>query len=262
MPRRATKIDPTSRRMPARSLYGQPAIYDLLFHGWSADLAHYLSLAEALRPASILECAVGSGRVALHLARAGHRVHGVDLDPAMLEALATRAAQEPSGVQARLSWALGDLRALDTGRRHGLVLAPFNALGHLHSSAELAAFLGRVRAELEPGGTFAFDVWLPSEATLAGRVSDSPRFRDPRTQEPMRCTETTRVDPATGLLHVELALHGLDGDPPEVLAIALRVRDDDTLSAALTEAGLRVCETVELGEMQGWICQSVCSGLP
>lgn len=247
--------------MSARSLYGQPAIYDLLFHGWSADLAHYLALAESLRPASILECAVGSGRVALHLARAGHRVHGVDLDPAMLEALAARVAGEPSAVQARLSWALGDLRSLDTGRRHGLVLAPFNALGHLHSTADLAAFLGRVRVELEPGGTFAFDVWQPSEATLAGRVSDSPRFRDPRTHEPMRCTETTRVDPATGLLHVELALHGLDGDPPEVLAIALQVRDGDTLSAALGEAGFVVSETVDLGEMQGWICQTARSGL-
>lgn len=242
--------------MSARSLYGQPAIYDLLFHGWSADLAHYLALAERLRPASILECAVGSGRVALHLTRAGHRVHGVDLDPAMLEALAARRAQEPSAVQARLTSAVGDLRTLDTGRRHGLVLAPFNAVGHLHSSADLAAFLHRVHENLEPGGTFAFDVWLPSEATLAGRVSESPRFRDPRTNEPLRCTETTRVDPATGLLHVELALHGLDGDPPEVLAIALRVRDDDTLSAALDEAGFAVRERVALGEMEGWTCEA------
>ncbi|MBL8718928.1 MAG: hypothetical protein JNL79_23295 [Myxococcales bacterium] len=78
----------------------------------------------------------------------------------------------------------------------------------------------------------------------------------------MRCTETTRVDPATGLLHVELALHGLDGDPPEVLAIALRVRDGDTLSAALAAAGLLVSETVDLGEMQGWICRAARSGLP
>jgi len=239
------------------SLYGQPAVYDLLFFGWTADLAHYAALANAAGPRSpILECAVGSGRVALHLARAGHRVHGVDLDPAMLEALAARAAEEPPEVRERLSWAVADLRALATGKRYGLVLAPFNAIAHLHDEGDLDAFFQAVRAELLPSGRFAFDVWRPEPSTLRGRVTDSPRFRDPRTNEPARCTETTRLDEATGLLHVTLALHGLDDEPPEELSIALRIRDEAALRAALERNGLLPEDVIDLGEMQGWVCRS------
>lgn len=236
------------------SLYGQPAVYDLLFFGWSADLDHYAALAaEASGP--VLECAVGSGRVALRLARSGHRVHGIDLDPAMLAAFAARVAAEPEEVRARLSWSLGDLRTFETGERYRLVIAAFNAIAHLHDDADLDAFLARVRRELGPGGVLAFDVWRPDDATLRGRVSDSPRFLDPRTNEPVRCTERTGVDAATGLLRVELALHGLDEAPPEVLALSLRIRSEDALRAALSRSDFVVERVVDLGEMQGWACR-------
>src|SRR5262245_13397518 len=97
------------------SLYGHPALHDLLHFGWSADLPPCAALGNEWRArgdAPILEGGVGSGRVALHLARAGHVVHGIDRDRAMLAALAERVAAEPEHVRARLSWAEGDLRAL------------------------------------------------------------------------------------------------------------------------------------------------------
>lgn len=228
------------------SLYAQPAIYDLLHFGWTADLDHYLALATR---DPILECAVGSGRVALALARAGHRVHGIDLDPAMLQAFAERVSHEPAEVRERLSWAEGDLRTFRTGQRYPLVIAAFNAVSHLHDDADLDAFLGRVRDELD--GIFAFDVWRPDEATLRGRVTDSPRFRDPRTGEPVRCTETTRME--HGLLHVEIALHDLDENPPERLAIQLRIRTPDELEAALSRNGFTITSRTSLGEMEAWI---------
>lgn len=241
------------------SLYGQPALYDLLFGGWSADLAHYAALAaEAGGP--VLECAVGSGRLALHLARAGSEVHGFDRDPAMLAALAAHRAAAPPEVGARLTFERADLRTFRVERPYALVVAAFNALGHLHTEAELAAFLGQTRAALAPRGRFAFDVWVPSAATLAGRVSDSPRFRDPRTGEPVRCVERTWVDPATGLLHVELAVHDLDEGPPERLSLELRLRDAASLRRALEEAGFSVTDTRELGEIVAWVCVAAPSG--
>ena len=49
------------------------------------------------RPAAapVLELGCGTGRVALHLARRGHRVLGLDLDPELIAALAERAAGLP-----------------------------------------------------------------------------------------------------------------------------------------------------------------------
>jgi SAM-dependent methyltransferase len=244
------------------SLYGQPAIHDLLHFGWSADLAHYEALASEVRGrcdgAPILEGAVGSGRVALHLARAGHVVHGIDCDRAMLGALAERVAKEPQQVRARLSWAEGDLRTLPDGRR-GLVFAALNSIGLLHEPDDLAAFFASAARLLVRGGRLAFDIWRPDADALAqarteaGSVVDSPRFRDPRDGEWVRCSETTRLDEHTGLLHVDLAIHRLDESAPELLSLAIRLWDADTLMAVARRCDLVVEKRVDLGEVQGWV---------
>jgi SAM-dependent methyltransferase len=243
------------------SLYGQPAIHDLLHFGWSADLAHYEALATDVRrrcDAPILEGAVGSGRVALHLARAGHVVHGIDRDRAMLAALAERVAAEPEHVRARLSWAEGDLRALPDGPR-GLVFAALNSIGLLHELDDLAAFFSSAARLLVPDGRLAFDIWRPDATTLVqastptGSVVESPRFRDPRDGAWVRCSETTWIDQHTGLLHVDLAIHRLDESTPELLSLVIRLWDPVTLVALARACGLVVEQRVDLGEVQGWI---------
>jgi len=245
----------------AASLYSQPAIHDLLHFGWSADLAHYEALANQVRArcdAPVLEGAVGSGRVALHLARAGHVVHGIDRDRAMLAALAERVAEQPEHVRARLSWAEGDLRALPDGPR-GLVFAALNSIGLLHEPDDLAGFFASAARALVTGGRLAFDTWRPDAATLAqartptGSVVESPRFRDPRDGAWVRCSETTWIDEHTDLLHVDLAIHRLDESPPELLSLAVRLWDADTLVALARRCNLVVDDRVELGEVQGWI---------
>jgi SAM-dependent methyltransferase len=243
------------------SLYGQPAIHDLLHFGWSADLAHYEALATEVRTrcdAPILEAAVGSGRVALHLARAGHVVHGIDCDQAMLAALAERVANEPEHVRARVSWAEGDLRALSDGPR-ALVFAALNSIGLLHQPDDLTAFFSSAARVLVPGGRLAFDIWRPDPDTLAqarsqaGSVVESPRFRDPRDGAWVRCSETTWIDEHTELLHVDLAIHRLDESPPELLSLAIRLWDQATLIDIARRCDLLVEQRVELGEVQGFV---------
>src|SRR5207302_1685670 len=78
----------------ARSLYDEPELYRMLFDGWTADLDFYRRLAADAK-GEILECGVGTGRVAIDLARCGHRVHGVDVEPRMLDRLALTLRGEP-----------------------------------------------------------------------------------------------------------------------------------------------------------------------
>ena len=59
-------------------------LYDLDLVDDPGDLDLYLALADRAG-GPILELAVGTGRLAVPLAEAGHRVTGVDLDPAMLD---------------------------------------------------------------------------------------------------------------------------------------------------------------------------------
>jgi SAM-dependent methyltransferase len=69
-------------------------------------------------PASVLDAGCGTGRVAIELARLGHIVIGVDLDPSMLAA-ARRAAP---GIE----WIEHDLATLDLGRTFDAVIMAGN----------------------------------------------------------------------------------------------------------------------------------------
>lgn len=71
------------------------------------DLAGEARLVDAMAPrqARILDAGCGPGRVGGYLSKAGHRVVGVDVDPALIEA----AENDHPGPQ----WLVGDLAELD-----------------------------------------------------------------------------------------------------------------------------------------------------
>ena len=69
-------------------------LYDLDLTDDPGDLDLYLALADRAE-GPILELAVGTGRLAVPLAEAGHLVTGVDLDPAMLDRARRRARAAP-----------------------------------------------------------------------------------------------------------------------------------------------------------------------
>jgi len=107
-----------------------------------------------------VELGVGTGRIAIPIARAGVRVIGVDSSAGMLEVC--RAEAERAGVAALLDLRLGDLREPPVAERVDLVVCPFRALLHLHTDADRLAALRAACGLLEPGGRLAFDVFEPS----------------------------------------------------------------------------------------------------
>src|SRR5881409_2220241 len=100
------------------------ADYDL----WAADMVDdvqwYVSLArEAAEP--IVELAVGTGRVAIPIAReTGKRVIGIDRSPAMLAVAGDRAAGLPIELHE------GDMRELSLPEPVDLNICPFRSLMH------------------------------------------------------------------------------------------------------------------------------------
>ena len=131
--------------------------HDVECGAYGADLAVWADLAQATgwrgAPAEVLELGCGTGRVALHLARRGHRVTGVDLDAPLVEVLAERAAVAGLPVEAMRA----DARELDLGRRFGLVAAPMQ-LVQLLDEAGRGRALEAVAAHLAPGGLAALAI--------------------------------------------------------------------------------------------------------
>lgn len=162
---------PTSADLLAR-------YYDLDLEDDPGDLDLYLAMA-ARTGGPVLELAVGSGRIAVPLAQAGHQVTGVDLDPAMLER--ARAAWTRAGGTARrrgvpvgsLELVEADLVTLDLPQRFGLAFIALNSLFQVGPADRQQAAMASLARHLRPGGVAVVDVELPDAAELAswdGRV--------------------------------------------------------------------------------------------
>jgi SAM-dependent methyltransferase len=134
------------------------ALYQLQYANYRDDLGFYSRLAERLSATRILEIGAGSGRVSIPLARRGFEVTGLELSPKMLTLGRENAALEDMKVK----FVLGDARDFKLEQKFPLVIAPFNALMHLYSLSDQDKALSCIKAHLEPGGVFAFDVYVPN----------------------------------------------------------------------------------------------------
>jgi SAM-dependent methyltransferase len=135
------------------------ALYDPWSRNVTEDVAFYV--AEARKAGGpIIELGVGTGRIAVPVAKAGISVIGVDSSLGMLDVCRARA--EKAGVAQLLDLRLGDLRSPPVEERVTLVTCPFRALLHLGTDEERLEALRTARDLLVPGGRFVFDVFAPS----------------------------------------------------------------------------------------------------
>lgn len=127
---------------------------------YSADLPLWEELAERADGA-ILDLGCGTGRVASHLARRGHQVLGLDLDPKLVDAL-------EQGRQ-------GDVRDFALGREFALILAPMQLIQMVGGRADRVACLRCVAAHLADDGVAAFAIvdGVPSSANAAPPLPDT-----------------------------------------------------------------------------------------
>ncbi len=221
-------------------------LYDLDLQDDPGDLDLYLALADRA-DGSILELAAGTGRIAVALAAAGHRVTAVDLDPAMLDRAGARAAGAaiPPG---RLDWVqadLLDLRLPDAGQ-HAFAFIALNSIMLLASRAAQRASFRTLAAHLAPGGLAAVDVWLPDAEDLArfdGRVILEWPRTDPDSGSIVTKAGSAQHDAATGTITLtSIYEEGSQGAPARrwMRRDRLRLISADELAGFAEDAGLRV----------------------
>ncbi len=122
--------------------------HDLECGGYVADLPLWRALADE-QGDPVLEVGAGTGRVALDLARRGHRVTALDHDGALLAELARRA----DGVELRT--AVADARTFELKERFALCLVPMQTIQLLGGEDGRRAFLERALEHLREGGVLA-----------------------------------------------------------------------------------------------------------
>ncbi len=149
------------------TLYDRIAsIYDPWSRSVTEDVEFYVERALAAG-GPVVELAVGTGRIAIPVARAGVDVIGVDSSPAMLEV--ARAAAEDAGVSDRVDLRLGDLREPPVQERVALVICPFRSLLHMETEDEKLRALRGARSSSSPAAA--------SSSTSSRRAARTSRRR-------------------------------------------------------------------------------------
>lgn len=117
------------------------------------------------RSQRILELCCGTGRAAVPLAEAGHRVTGIDIDPALL-AIAKR-KKTVSGLDgSRLELVKADVLKFRREETFDWAFLIFNTLLNFTTLANQDAILRNVHASLKKGGRFWIDVFYPDLSIL------------------------------------------------------------------------------------------------
>lgn len=239
----------------ADSLYAHASFYRMLHHERRADLPFYLEATDGA--ARVLEYGVGTGRVALPLARRGQAIVGVDRSEAMLRSFAADLRREPPAVEARVRLVHADARELTLPERFDAITCPFNGIAHHLGLEELAAFLGRVRAHLEPGAPFVLDVIVPDPSLMLGSCSEIPWFRDPDTGVPCRATERIEYDALAQQLTITTTTRAMEGEAqPVELVLRLRMLFPQETLLLLRHHGFEVVRRQELGDVIGYVCRA------
>jgi len=115
-----------------------------------------------------LEFAIGTGRVAVPLARRGVSVHGIELSQPMVDQLRTKASPEEIPV------AIGDMATTRVTGQFALVYLVFNTIANLRTQDEQVECFRNAARHLAPGGHFVIELWVPGIRRLPPGQSAVP----------------------------------------------------------------------------------------
>jgi len=112
-------------------------------------------LAELAGRGSALEFAIGTGRVAIPLSERGIAVSGIELSPAMVDALRTKVDD------AAIPVVLGDMATAHVPGEFTLVYLVYNTISNLLTQSDQVTCFRNAARHLTRGGRFVVELWVP-----------------------------------------------------------------------------------------------------
>ncbi len=218
------------------SQYGEDwaGIYDELY-GERDDLGTFVDFVRRRTdPATVLEFGVGTGRLAIPLARAGLKVHGVDNSRAMLQAMTNKPGGEL--VQAHL----GDIADPPVFGQFGCVLIAFSTLYLLADQQAQIRCVGAAADRLAPTGVLVVEGFIPDPT----RWHDSHSLGIYRWEEDQLAVTVGRINPAAQVIET-VRIQAGSGSHPRLIPNRLRFVLPAELDLIAARHGLRLDERYE-----------------
>jgi len=105
----------------------------------------------------ILEIGIGTGRLAIELAKNGNNVTGIDCSQEMLNVGQKKAKENNLNIK----FIRSDMRSFDIGNKYDLIIIPVNTITHLLTLNDIESFFGCVKKHLKENGRFVIDFLNP-----------------------------------------------------------------------------------------------------
>jgi len=214
------------------------------------DIPFYAEYAAKLG-GEVLELACGTGRVALELARAGHRVTGLDISRPMLDIFSQKLAGEPQEVSERITLVRDNMARFSlAGKRFALICAPFRAFQALTEPDDIDGCLRCVGEHLAPGGLFIVNVFRPykelDESWCYPYTIQWKREDGPGGSQVTKKHRGRRIDVAKQVIYPDFLyeVRRPDGSTERYAEqLSLKYYYEDQLRALLTERGFDIKES-------------------
>jgi SAM-dependent methyltransferase len=156
----------------------------------------------------VLEAGVGTGRLFMQALNNGADIYGIDISPAMLDVLNSKLNPEQ---QKRVS--LQNITDFRSGHKFDLIIAPFRVFMHVTGKHEHMETLDNVYNNLNPGGQFIFDLFIPDlKALITGleNVTDFEGEYEPGYR--MKRIVSTRPDRLNQIINVDFRIEWNDSE--------------------------------------------------
>ena len=217
------------------SWYGEQfhAVYDRIVPGGEVaeQTADFLMGMAGRADPSILELGVGTGRIALPLARRGAVVTGVDASALMLDVC--RAA--PHGADLRLVEA--DIRTWRPDQKADLVCCICATLTCLATVEDQRQAMRVIASAARPGGTVVIENHNPGVVRLLHGERSSVELKLPLAEAPAPADALSLLDEDKGVWQMEYRWTEADGTSEEAVERVLLTGPDDVIRMA-AEVGL------------------------
>jgi ubiquinone/menaquinone biosynthesis C-methylase UbiE len=177
-----------------------PDLYDLLHFDNLRDVEFYKSL--VTEGEEVLECGVGTGRIAIPLAKMGITVHGIDNSPQMLNFLERKLEALPPDVRGRVRFYFADMCDFDLGLVFDLAYIPFMTFNYLMDIESQIKCLRSIRRHLHQGSKLSielmsfFDEWFRDD----GIERLVMKRADENTGGTIEVYRITRYDPSSQVM--------------------------------------------------------------
>jgi SAM-dependent methyltransferase len=180
--------------------------YDIL-HSHTHDVLSLIHIAQK-QSGYILELGLGTGRIAIPLAKAGLSVTGIELSSDMMHIAEQKLSKENDQVRDRCKIIQADASNFSINTTFGFIIASCNFLNHFTTSCSIRSLFRCVKNHLSENGVFLIDQSMPNIPLMveSDKKEEIFEFNDPNEHRKIIDRFTASYDFVNQLEHDNIVL--------------------------------------------------------